>query len=102
MLLFLSWVLLSAAESGTVVLKADRLDHDQKDDVISAAGNVDIDWGGSRLYSDMAEYYREKGVVSAHGSVGWLRARIFFLVRAPSLRWTAKRELSKRENFHKE
>ena len=77
MLFFLSWELLLAAESGTVVLKADRLDHDQKADVLSASGNVDIDWGGSRLYADMAEYYRGKGLVSAHGSVKLVKGEDF-------------------------
>lgn len=58
-----------AAEPGEIVLKADRLSHEQKEDVIRAAGNVEVDWSGSRLYADMAEYYREKGVVAARGAV---------------------------------
>lgn len=69
LLILASCLPLCAAEPGELRLRADRLSYEQKDEVLSAAGNVEMDWGGSRLYADMAEYYREKGIVSAHGSV---------------------------------
>lgn len=69
LLILSSCLPLSAAESGELRVRADRLSYEQKDDVLSAAGNVEMDWGGSRLYADMADYYREKGIVSARGSV---------------------------------
>ncbi|PKN16189.1 MAG: lipopolysaccharide biosynthesis protein, partial [Deltaproteobacteria bacterium HGW-Deltaproteobacteria-23] len=69
LLVLASCLPLSAAESGEVVLRADRLSYEQKSELLRATGNVEMEWGGSRLYADMAEYYREKGIVSAQGSV---------------------------------
>ncbi len=58
---------------GEVRLQADRLAHDQKDDVIRADGNVELLWSGMRLYADMAAYLRGEGVVKALGGVKILR-----------------------------
>jgi LPS-assembly protein len=68
-LILVSWTPLLAAAPSELLLRADRLSHEQNDDVIRASGNVEIDWSGSSLYADMAEYYREKGIVTAKGSV---------------------------------
>lgn len=59
----------TATSGGKLLLKADTLSHEQGDDVITATGNVELDWDGSKLYADMAKYYRERGVVSASGGV---------------------------------
>lgn len=57
-----------AAEPG-VLLRADRLSHDQGDDVVRASGNVEMEWAGAHLYAAMASYWREKGLVVAEGGV---------------------------------
>jgi LPS-assembly protein len=57
-----------AAESA-VLLRADRLSHDQGDDVVRASGNVEMAWAGAHLYAAMASYWREKGLVVAEGGV---------------------------------
>lgn len=56
-----------------VVLKADRLSHEQNEDVIQAEGNVELVWGGTRLYSAIATYYRGEGLVSAGGGIKLLK-----------------------------
>ena len=55
--------------AGKLQLRADSLNHEQRDDVITATGNVELDWDGSKLHADIAKYYRERGVVSASGGV---------------------------------
>ena len=69
LLILASSLPLSAAESDELRVRADRLSYEQKNDLLSAAGNVEMDWSGSRLYADMADYFREKGIVTARGSV---------------------------------
>jgi len=56
-----------------VVLKADRLSHEQDEDVIQAEGSVEVVWGGTRLYSAIATYYRGEGLVSAGGGIKLLK-----------------------------
>lgn len=58
---------------GEVRLHADKLTHEQKGDVIQATGNVELNWGGSKLYSDVATYFGEQGVVNARGKVRLLK-----------------------------
>ena len=55
--------------AGKLQLRADSLSHEQGDDVITATGNVELEWDGSKLFADIAKYYRERGVVSASGGV---------------------------------
>lgn len=74
-LLIVSCLPLFAAESGELLVRADRMSHDAQVDVLRAAGSVEIDWSGSRLYADMAEYYRDKGVVAAKGSVKLVKGK---------------------------
>lgn len=59
---------LMAAEPG-VLLRADRLSHDQGEDVVRASGNVEMVWAGAHLYAAMASYWRGKGLVVAEGGV---------------------------------
>lgn len=59
---------LLAAEPG-VLLRADRLSHEQGDDVVRASGNVELEWTGAHLYAAMASYWRTKGLVIAEGGV---------------------------------
>ncbi len=68
-----AWLPVLAAEPGQLVIKADKVSHEQNNDVINASGNVEIDWSGSKLYADMAEYYRGKGTVTAKGAVKLLK-----------------------------
>ena len=69
LLIFAACLPAFAAESGQLVVKADSVSHEQNDDILSATGNVDIDWSGSKLYADMVRYYREKGMITASGDV---------------------------------
>jgi LPS-assembly protein len=50
-------------------IKADAMDHSQADDVITAKGNVVIQWKGATLTSDSATYDRAKGVLTATSNV---------------------------------
>lgn len=69
LLIFAACLPAFAAESGQLVVKADSVSHEQNDDILSATGNVEIDWSGSKLYAAMVRYYREKGVITASGDV---------------------------------
>ena len=66
-----------AAEAPAVaqqlLLRADTLQSDQKDDVLTATGKVELEWGSSRLYADMAKYYRDRGLIEADGNVRLLK-----------------------------
>ncbi len=78
-LLIATFIVISTAASGLSVetsvlagklqLRADSLSHEQKDDVITATGNVELEWDDSKLYTEIAKYYRERGVVSVSGGV---------------------------------
>jgi LPS-assembly protein len=59
----------TSALPGKLQVRADSLTHEQRDDVITATGSVEMDWDGSKLYADIAKYYRARGVVSASGGV---------------------------------
>lgn len=50
-------------------IKADALDHSQSDDVITATGNVVLEWQGATLTSDNATYDRQKKFLKAGGKV---------------------------------
>ena len=50
-------------------IKADAMDHNQADDVITASGNVVILWKGATLTSDRASYDRAKKVLTATSNV---------------------------------
>lgn len=50
-------------------IKADTMDHNQADDVITASGNVVLEWQGATLTSDNATYDRAKRVLTAIGNV---------------------------------
>jgi LPS-assembly protein len=56
------------AEDG-IRIKADALDHNQADDIITASGNVVIQWQGATLTSDSATYDRAKKVLTATSNV---------------------------------
>ncbi|NVO00118.1 MAG: LPS-assembly protein LptD [Geobacteraceae bacterium] len=64
---------LFAAEADGLVVRADKLGHEQVRDVITATGNVEIDWSGSKLYTDMASYFRGEERVAAKGNVRFLK-----------------------------
>jgi len=59
---------LREAEDG-IRIKADALDHSQTDDVITARGNVVLEWQGATLTSDNATYDRQKKFLRASGNV---------------------------------
>ncbi|HZV81963.1 MAG TPA: LPS assembly protein LptD, partial [Geobacteraceae bacterium] len=63
----------ATALQGEVRLQADRLAHEQNDDIIRADGNVELLWSGMKLYADMATYLRNEGVVKAEGKVKILK-----------------------------
>lgn len=77
MLLALTWPAAPGAAApavpGELLLRADMLQHEQGDAVITASGKVELEWGGARLYADMAKYYRDQGVVEASGGVRLLK-----------------------------
>ena len=50
-------------------IKADSMDHNQADDVITASGNVVLQWQGATLTSDSATYDRPNKVLKATGHV---------------------------------
>jgi LPS-assembly protein len=50
-------------------IKADAMDHNQADDVITAKGNVVLLWKGATLTSDSATYDRTKKLLTAAGNV---------------------------------
>jgi len=52
-----------------LLLRADTLQHEQGDNVLTAKGRVELEWGASRLYADMARYYRDRAVIEADGKV---------------------------------
>jgi len=63
----------ASADSGQVIIKADRVSHDQKEEVVSATGNVEIQMSGSMLYSDIAAYFMKRGMVTAMGGVRFVK-----------------------------
>jgi LPS-assembly protein len=56
-------------DSAELFLKADKLTHEQADNVIKASGNVEIIWSAAKLYADMATYYRVEDLLTASGGV---------------------------------
>lgn len=50
-------------------IKADAMDHDQATDIITARGNVEMQWQGATLTSDSATYDRTKQLIKATGNV---------------------------------
>jgi LPS-assembly protein len=63
----------SPPAGGELHLRADRLVHEQGDDILRADGNVELVWSGSTLYADMVTYLREAGMVKASGGVKLLK-----------------------------
>jgi LPS-assembly protein len=60
----------AAEETGEGIrIKADTMDHNQADDVITASGNVVLLWQGATLTSDNATYDRANRVLKATGNV---------------------------------
>lgn len=59
--------------SGEVRLQADRLVHEQNENLLRADGNVELFWSGSRLYADMMTYLQGEGTVTASGRVKLLK-----------------------------
>lgn len=57
------------AAEPSVLLRADHLSHDQKEELVRASGNVEMEWTGAHLYAAMASYWRGKGMVVAEGGV---------------------------------
>lgn len=56
-----------------LLLRADTLRHEQSEDVITAIGTVELEWGSTKLYADMAKYYQSLGVVEVDGKVRMLK-----------------------------
>jgi LPS-assembly protein len=50
-------------------IKADSMDHNQSDDIITARGAVVLEWQGATLSSDIATYDRAKQTIKAAGNV---------------------------------
>jgi LPS-assembly protein len=50
-------------------IKADTMDHNQADDIITASGNVVLLWQGATLTSDNATYDRANRILKATGNV---------------------------------
>jgi LPS-assembly protein len=65
----LAWGEAAKEPDDGIRIKADAIDHNQADDVITASGNVVILWKGATLTSDSATYDRAKGVLTATGHV---------------------------------
>lgn len=64
---------LFAAEADGLIVKADRMEHEQAADIITATGNVELNWSGTKLYADMASYFRGEERVAAEGHVRILK-----------------------------
>lgn len=69
LLLFTAATPLAAAESDSLVVRADSLSHDSRSDSVTAKGDVEIVWSGSTLYSQMATLFRGENRVAATGGV---------------------------------
>ncbi len=65
----LAWGDVTNEPEDGIRIKADAMDHNQADDVITAKGNVVILWKGATLTSDSATYDRAKGVLTAMSNV---------------------------------
>ena len=63
----------AAPPSGEARVRADRVTHEQNEDVIRADGNVELLWGGMTLYADMARYLQGEAEVQAEGRVKLLK-----------------------------
>ncbi len=56
-------------DSAEMRLKADKLTHEQSDNIITASGNVELTWSATKLYADMATYYGDQELLIAKGGV---------------------------------
>lgn len=65
----LAWAAATNEPADGIRIKADTMDHNQADDVITASGTVVLEWQGATLTSDHATYDRAKRVLSATGHV---------------------------------
>jgi len=65
----LAWGDAAKETDGGIRIKADTMDHNQADDVITASGNVVLLWQGAILTSDYATYDRANRVLKATGHV---------------------------------
>ena len=65
----LAWGNASKEADDGIHITADSMDHDQTNDVITASGNVMVQWQGTSLTSDNATYDRTKKVLKATGNV---------------------------------
>ena len=52
-----------------IAIKADRMDHDQVNDIFNASGNVLITWQGLVLTAERASYNRTTGMMVATGNI---------------------------------
>ncbi|MBT1071157.1 LPS-assembly protein LptD [Pelotalea chapellei] len=59
----------SPATGKDISVKADSINHDQTEDIVTADGNVEVTWEGNRLTAEKASYIRAKGVLIATGNV---------------------------------
>lgn len=65
----LAWGDATKEANDSINIKADAMDHNQADDVITASGNVVMHWQGATLTSDHATYDRTNKILSATGNV---------------------------------
>ena len=70
----LAWGAAVSPPDGLVRIKADAMDHNQTDDIITARDNVVIEWEGATLTADTATYDRTKKVLTAAGTVVIVKA----------------------------
>ncbi len=76
LLLLAPATLLAAEAPGAegMVIKADRMDHDATDDLLTATGKVEMTWQGMTVTSDRATYNRQNKVLVATGNVIMIKA----------------------------
>jgi LPS-assembly protein len=65
----LAWGAAISSGDDDLRIKADSMDHNQTDDIITARGNVVLLWQGATLTSDIATYDRTKKTLLATGNV---------------------------------
>jgi len=65
----LSWGAGTVQSDGGIRIKADSMDHNQTDGVITARGNVVLLWQGATLTADNVTYDRSKQLIQATGHV---------------------------------
>jgi LPS-assembly protein len=58
---------------GSVAIAADRLSHDQQQDLYRAEGDVTVRWNGATLYADLATLDQGRGEATADGRVRLVR-----------------------------